>query len=72
MTLWLADKSCEPMVTFTGLQRNSAASFWMEVGHVAENMRVCLSARVCCAIALQRNMSGVGDSTTRLRKIWAM
>ena len=40
------------MVTLTGLHRNSEASFWIEEGHVAENMRVCLSARVCCAMAL--------------------
>ena len=40
------------MVTLTGLHRNSEASFWMEEGHVAENINVCLSARVCDAIAL--------------------
>ena len=47
MTLWLADRSWLPMVTLTGCDRNSAASFWMLEGQVAENIRVCLSARVC-------------------------
>lgn len=42
-------------MTFTALQRNSAASFWMEEGQVAENITVCRSALVCWAMALQQS-----------------
>lgn len=49
-TLWLAARSCEPIVTLTGRTRNSIASFWMACGHVAENMSVWRSARIGATI----------------------
>ena len=51
LTEWEAERSWEPTVTRTGSARNSEASFWMAGGQVAENISVCLSARVWEAIA---------------------
>ena len=51
-TLWAAESSSEPIVSRTGLQRNSEARRWMALGQVAENMSVCLSALVALAMAL--------------------
>lgn len=45
-TLWLAERSWEPMVTWAGLHRNSAARRWMDAGQVALNIRVWRSARM--------------------------
>mmetsp|Transcript_2369 Transcript_2369/g.6189 ORF Transcript_2369/g.6189 Transcript_2369/m.6189 type:complete len:256 (+) Transcript_2369:383-1150(+) len=40
-----------PIRTLTGLHMNSAARPWMDIGHVAENITVWRSARVCPAIS---------------------
>mmetsp|Transcript_41982 Transcript_41982/g.84479 ORF Transcript_41982/g.84479 Transcript_41982/m.84479 type:complete len:205 (-) Transcript_41982:345-959(-) len=47
LTRWLADNSSEPTVTRAGSERNSEAMPWMLIGHVAENMRVCLCFAHC-------------------------
>ena len=46
LTLWLADRSAEPMVTFTGSDKNSDASFWMAGGLRCTDNQWCVDAQI--------------------------